>query len=111
MNIRTQVKIWEVDGDRTPDIDQVLTTLAHTAFLKNTQTLDAGVKTQVNLSGISEAQLVFIKPTTNPVKIYKDHSAECWEVTGVFLAAGCNIAALHLEADSDTTVEIYISGD
>lgn len=74
--------------------------------------LTAGEKTSVD-SALSEIQFLFLRITgdaTN-VRIYKNNGAGWYSISDSFMAAELqDCQSLTLQADDDTTVEIYIGG-
>ena len=72
--------------------------------------LSAGVKTAINFGAVTTAKYVCVVPE-GAVEVYKNNSPESWEAGSVFLAIGCEIVALSLEAEDATTCWILIAGD
>lgn len=75
--------------------------------------LSAGIKTELE-TPISDVTFLYIKRTGDSanIQIFKNLSPESYTFTDCFLIVGLDddVSEIHLEADTDTTVYIFVAG-
>lgn len=111
MALDTQIRIIDRAGDQADQRKKTIIRTTDAAMVQHPAlSLGAGVKTAVDFGGVTTAAYVCVIPDSGTIQVYRNNSPESWSVTGMFVAIGCSITALALEASVATTVWVLIAG-
>lgn len=111
MAIDTKIQIIDREGYAA---DEGLKEILHASYTNVTIYRAYAIpltKTEVDFGAVTTARYVCILPVGS-IRVYQSRSPESWLAEGCFLAEGCEITALSLQAvGTATTAWIMVAGD
>ena len=111
MAIRTNITIFDSDGH---EADRIVTDyVAETYDQQNSQrrtVTGSTTKFEVDFGPVTTAKYIYAE-TDQDISVYLSNSLVCIEASDVFLVIGCSETAMHILAENDTNLFIYVAGD